>query len=122
MGTDFMFYNVTRGNQKGEWPDDYCAIRNMERYGEENARRGFRLVIERNAWAAQDMIVAVGDSFGALLTYENDRICGLDDGEPVDNTWHDWLSDLWQDACGAQNECSDQVSVSSENDGGKSRA
>ena len=55
MGTNFMFCNVV-----GEWPDDYCAIRNMERHGDENAQQGFRLVIERNGWAAEDTIVAAG--------------------------------------------------------------
>jgi hypothetical protein len=63
MVTDFMFYNLTRGNQEGEWPEDYCAIRNTERYGTENAKRGFELVIERNKWSGHDNLVAIGDSW-----------------------------------------------------------
>jgi hypothetical protein len=89
MVTDFMFYNVTRGNEEGQWPDDNCA---MERYGQENAKRGFDLVIARNEWDARDTIVAVGDSFGAVLTYENGKIRGLDDGEPISEPWWVWLS------------------------------
>ena len=89
-----MFYNVTRGHQEGEWPDDYCATRNMERYGEENARRGFHLVIERNEWNVEDAIVAVGDSFGAVLTYESGKIRGLDGGEPITETGWEWYENI----------------------------
>lgn len=51
-------------------------------------------VIERNEWNVGDTIVAIGDSFGPVLTYENGKIRGLDGEEPITETGWEWYENI----------------------------